>query len=118
MIHDGKRELSGQKISSTSSDILFKDIKAAAKHKKVTINDLITACLATGIKQYFELRGDEQTNKVNIVIPANIRFAHYGSWERVKFENKFAPVPLVIPLNLDLQESLKVVPKITGQLRE
>ena len=50
LLHDGKRELSGRKIAATSSDILFKDIKAAAKDKKVTINDLITACLATGLK--------------------------------------------------------------------
>lgn len=46
----GPRKLSGNKISSTSSDILFKDVKAAAKHKKVTINDLITAGMASGVK--------------------------------------------------------------------
>jgi hypothetical protein len=46
----GPRKLSGKKISSTSSDILFKDVKAAAKNKSVTINDLITACMATGVK--------------------------------------------------------------------
>lgn len=46
----GPRKLSGIKISATSSDILFKDVKAAAKHKKVTINDLITAGMASGVK--------------------------------------------------------------------
>ena len=61
VLHDGVRKLSGKKISATSSDILFKDVKAAAKHKKVTINDLITACLATGVKEYFELKGDLKT---------------------------------------------------------
>ena len=50
ILHNGKRKLSGKKICATSSDILFKDIRAAAKHKNVTINDLITACLATGVK--------------------------------------------------------------------
>ena len=50
MLHDGKRNLSGRKISSTSGDILFKDVKEAAKSKGVTINDFITSCAATGIK--------------------------------------------------------------------
>jgi len=45
----GPRKLSGNKLSATSTDILFKDVKAAAKSKKVTINDLITACMATGV---------------------------------------------------------------------
>jgi hypothetical protein len=33
VLHDGKRNLSGRKISATSTDILFKDVKAAAKYK-------------------------------------------------------------------------------------
>lgn len=52
------------------------------------------------------------------MIPANIRFQHYGSWERVKFENKFAPVPLRIPLYADISKSLELVPKVTGILRD
>ena len=112
----GPRKLSGKKISSTSSDILFKDVKAAAKNKSVTINDLITACMASGVKQYFELKGD-QNKTINIAIPANIRFEHYGTWERVKFENKFAAIPLLIPLNKDINQSLTEVAKVTSQLR-
>ena len=61
-LHDGVRKLSGRKVAATSSDILFKDVKDAAKLKKVTINDLITSCLATGIKEYFELKGDTKTD--------------------------------------------------------
>jgi hypothetical protein len=80
----------------------------------VTINDLITACLATGVKEYFELKGDKETAQFNLVIPANIRFQHYGSWEKVKFENKFAPVPLTIPLRKDITESLVEVAKVTS----
>lgn len=72
-MHDGKRQLSGKKISSTSSDILFKDVKRAAKNKDVTINDFITSCAATGIKQYFDMKGDK-SESINLVIPANIRF--------------------------------------------
>lgn len=72
-MHDGKRKLSGTKISATSTDILFKDIKAAAKAKGITINDFVTSCAATGVKQYFKLKGDANKS-INLVIPANIRF--------------------------------------------
>ena len=102
ILHDGVRKLSGNKIAATSTDILFKDIKLASKAKGITINDLVTSCAATGLKQYFNLKGDK-SKSINLVIPANIRFEHYGSWENVKFENKFAPVPLVIPLNENLE---------------
>ena len=116
-LHDGNRKLSGKKLVGTSSDMLFKDVKEASKKQNVTINDLITSCLASGVKQYFELKGDKTTNQINIVIPANIRFAHYGTWERVKFENKFAPCPLVIPLDNNIERSLEKVPKVTATLR-
>jgi hypothetical protein len=48
------------------------------------------------------MKGDTKTQKVNIVVPANIRFSHYTSFETMKFENKFAPVPLVVPLESDI----------------
>ena len=102
ILNDGVKVLSGKKLVYTSSDILFKDVKDCSKALKVTINDLLTACLASGLKQYMELKGDNKTKKVNLAIPANIRFKHYGSWDKVKFENKFAPVPLTIPLNKDV----------------
>jgi hypothetical protein len=55
--------------------------------------------------------------KLNIAIPANIRFAHYPSWEKVKFENKFAPFPMTIPLESDIDQSLVEVHKVTSRLR-
>jgi hypothetical protein len=30
-LHDGKRILSGKKLAATSTDIMFRDVKAAAK---------------------------------------------------------------------------------------
>ena len=101
-LHDGKRNLSGKKVSACSSDLLFADIKAASKKQNCTINDLVTACTASAIKEYFELKGDTKTASVNMVMPANIRFGHYKNFETMKFENKFAPVPLVIPIEKDI----------------
>lgn len=73
-MHDGKRNLTGIKKAATSSDLLFCDVKAASKKQKCTINDMVTACTATALKEYFEMKGDKTTDKVNIVVPANIRF--------------------------------------------
>ena len=35
------------------------DVKLASKGLKVTINDLISSCVATAVSQYFELKGDK-----------------------------------------------------------
>ena len=104
--HDGKRELSGNKIVSSSQDFLISDVKRAAKKKGVTINDMITACLSASVKQFFEMKGDTHTKEISIVIPANIRFKPYACLNEVKLENKFAAVPLRIPLCNDLDEAL------------
>lgn len=54
---------------------------------------------------------------MNIAIPANIRFKHYETWEEVKFENKFAPMPMTIPLHEDIFTSIKEIAKVTARLR-
>ncbi|CDW90218.1 diacylglycerol o-acyltransferase [Stylonychia lemnae] len=117
LLHDGKRQLSGKKLCGTSSDLSFHDIRAASKKQKCTINDLVTACMATAMKQYLIMNGDKTTDKINIVIPANIRFGHYKTIKELKFENKFAPVPLVIPLDSDITKSIPKVIKVTSSLR-
>lgn len=96
------RKLSGKKLCATSDDIKIADVKKASKDLKVTINDLVTACTASALNQYFESKGAKDIKTLNFAIPANIRFAHYPTWDKVKFENKFAPFSLTIPLNSDL----------------
>jgi hypothetical protein len=111
------RNLSGRKISATSTDIKMDEVKTASKLLKVTINDMVTACAATALCQYFEKKGRTDIKTLNIAIPANIRFAHYPTWESVKFENKFAPFPMTIPLERDLSTSMTKVHKVTSRLR-
>lgn len=36
------------------------------------------------------------------MIPANIRWTMYKTFEEVELENKFAPIPLTIPVESDL----------------
>jgi NRPS condensation-like uncharacterized protein len=54
-LHDGKRDLSGIKHVSTSKDYKLKDIKELSKRLNLTINDILTACLASGVKSYFTI---------------------------------------------------------------
>ena len=75
---------------------------------------MVTACAGTALKQYFEIKGTKDVKSLNIAIPANIRFAHYPTWEAVKFENKFAPFPMTIPLEKDLTKSMVEVHKVTS----
>jgi hypothetical protein len=58
LLNDGQRKLSGKKLSATSSDIPFAKVKAASKALKVTINDMVTACLGSAVKEYMESKGD------------------------------------------------------------
>ncbi len=74
---------------------------------------MVTACTATAIKQYFDMKGSNSAKYLNIAIPANIRFQHYPTWDQVKFENKFAPFPMTVPLEKDLNKSMIEVHKVT-----
>jgi len=53
--------------------------------------------LSTSLKVIFKERND-QSEKITLVIPANIRFGFYKSPEEVEIENKFSAIPLTIPL--------------------
>lgn len=117
-LHDGKRILTGIKKAASTNDIFFKDVKLASKALGMTINDILTACLTTSVSQYFNKQGDTSTKSINITMPANVRFGLYETFEKVKLENKFAPVLLPnVPISSDLDQSLKEVPKVTGGLR-
>ena len=101
-LHDGKRNLSGVRLVESCKDFALADIKECSKKLHVTINDLMTSCLGSTVKQYIELKGDTTTKYINIGIPANIRFEHYESPEKVKLENKIAALPLCLPLKNDI----------------
>ena len=112
-----KREFSGKKIVASSRDYDFPKIKACAKKLKLSLNDFVTSCLAVCVKRYFKMKGDDHTNEINICIPANIRFDHYKSAEKLLIENKLSFTNLYIPLTSSIQESIQLIPKATEKLR-
>ena len=117
-LHDGKRNLTGKKKVAFSPYHNFKEIKATSRALKVTINELLTSALSVAIKQLFEDRGDMKTDMMQIAVPVNIRWAPYMTYDDVRLENKFAPMPVKIPLELDLEEALKKMKPVSGKMRK
>jgi NRPS condensation-like uncharacterized protein len=73
-LHDGKRNLTGIKKCAISDRFMFSEIKDTSRALKVTINDLMTSALAVAVKKYFIKHGDSNSDSINILIPANIRW--------------------------------------------
>lgn len=71
--------------------------------KKVgfTINDVVTTSISTSMKSLFRKEGDN-SDHINLVIPANVRFKFYATRDDIILENKFSAVPLKIPLLDDM----------------
>jgi NRPS condensation-like uncharacterized protein len=117
LLHDGRRALSGTKVVATSRMYSLVDIKTASRRLGSTINDMVTACLASGMKQYFESHGSKGTEQLQMVIPANIRFKHYENVKELRLENMIGIVPLTIPLHSDIAVSLREIRKATDKIR-
>jgi len=107
---------SGQLEIASSKVIDFRILKALSKTMKVTINDIVTCALSCSMNTLFKENKDPNTH-FKIVIPANIRFSFYPTRDEVKLENKFAPIPLTVPLVSDMQSSYEIIKKVTAPLR-
>ena len=65
----------------------------------------------------FEDRGDTKTDRMQIAVPVNIRWAPYKTYDEVQLENKFSPMPVKIPLDTDLEQALKKMKPVAGKMR-
>jgi NRPS condensation-like uncharacterized protein len=97
--------------------ISFADIKASSRAFGVTINDVMMCALSSALAKYFA-EHDDKNKQINIIIPANIRWKMYKTFESVKLENKFAPVALQLPLINDPKEALPQIKRITSNFRK
>ena len=50
-------------------------------------------------------QNNDKAKDFTVVIPANIRFRFYATVEDIKLENKFAAIPLKIPLAETMDEA-------------
>lgn len=64
----------GERLFSLSKTFSVQEFKKACKKRKVTINELIMACMSKAIKKYFLLQ-DPQDKTVNIFsyMPISLR---------------------------------------------
>jgi len=114
VFHDGKRNsFTGEKKIAFSKTYKLDEIKKSAHALGQTVNDFMVAALSMSVKRYHVLKGDTKTNKMDICIPANIRWEHYQTRDDVKLENKFAPVALQIPLCADAETAMEKIKPVT-----
>jgi NRPS condensation-like uncharacterized protein len=115
-----KDGLSGNINVSTSGTIELPRFKALAKSKNVTVNDVILSAIMTGLHMTFQDINKETKverpipSHLNIIMPANIRFSFYPTVKQIKLENKFAAIPLRVPMFATMAETYKPIKAITA----
>lgn len=72
--------------------------------------------LTTSLNEIFKRNGDE-SKEITLAIPANIRFQFYPTREKVVLENKFAAIPLTVPLTETMESSYEKIKKVTKALK-
>jgi NRPS condensation-like uncharacterized protein len=98
---------------SSCRPIPLNDVKRVSKAHGVTINDVVICALTTAFNVIFKEKGDT-TEKINILMPGNIRFKFYDTVEEVKFENKFTILPVNnIPLTQSMESAYKPIKEAT-----
>lgn len=118
LLNDGKKELSGEKACAIfRNDLMIDDIKVATKRLQITVNDLFMTALSMATKRYLVSKGDTETQFINICIPVSIRWTPYKTWDDVKLENKFAPMPLDLPLISNPKTALTEICKLTNGMK-
>lgn len=109
-------KLSGKPNIHTSKLIDFRLLKALSKKINVAINDIVMSSLSTAMHKMFKDNGDPNKN-IQISIPANIRFKFYPTPDDVKLENKFAAIPLTVPLAPSMEEAFPLIKKASRAIK-
>ena len=101
-----------------SKEFNFAQIKATSRALGVTINELMTTALSMATGRLFKDRGDEKNKQMRIVIPCNIRWKYYNTYDEVELENKFAPMPIKIPLEQEPEKALKSATRVSRDMKK
>ena len=72
--------------------------------------------MATG--RLFKDRGDEKNTRMKVAIPCNIRWKYYNTYEEVELENKFAPMPIKIPLETESSKALTSSTRVSRDMKK
>lgn len=102
--------------SASYEDIELSSIKELSKYKGITINDVMMASITTALNTIFTEQG-EKIDTIKMALPANLRFKFYKSRRDVKMENKFAALPLTVPMSSTMEEAYKKINNTTKSLK-
>jgi len=113
-----QKGFSGVMNCDCTEDFKFKEVKELSKKigSGITINDLISSAITCSLKKLFMEKGDN-SDSVNIVIPASVRFEFYPKREDVKLENKFSAIPVVFPLTETMEGAYPKIKKASSKLK-
>jgi NRPS condensation-like uncharacterized protein len=104
--------MTGKLSISTSRKMKLAEIKSLSKKSGVTINDIVILSMCSSLKKYLKDKGDPAGDEkvesdIQIMMPANIRWGFYKSREDIRIENKFAALPIKMPLINNIKDSYK-----------
>jgi NRPS condensation-like uncharacterized protein len=104
--------MTGKLSISSSRKMKTADIKSLSKKSGVTINDIVLLSMCSSLKKYLKDKGDRAGDEdvetdIQIMMPANLRWGFYKSREDIKIENKFAALPIKMPLINNMKDSYK-----------
>jgi hypothetical protein len=91
-------------------------MKAYCKVHGISINDLVMSVLSTSMHEYLGMKDDNQ--KLNILLPANIRYKFYETKADVKCENRFSALPIRVPILAKMKDSHVQIKKLTQQIKK
>lgn len=123
MITEGKKKMTGKLSISTSRKMKLSEIKSLSKKSGVTINDIVILSMCSSLKKYLKDKGDpagddSAETDIQIMMPANIRWGFYKSREDIRIENKFAALPIKMPLINNIKDSYKRIQKVTNEIKK
>jgi len=113
---NNKDKMTGIMNCKSSRELHFQKVKAVSKHLGITINDLVMSALSVAVRRLFKEHKDFN-EKIQMVVPVNIRFGFPPSREATRVENKITALPLILPLCDTFTQANKEVAKITKLLK-
>ena len=79
---------------------------------------MMTGALSVAMARLFKKHGDEKNKRFRIAMPCNIRWKQYNTYDEVRMENKFAPMPLKVDLVEDHREALTRAKRVSRDMKK
>jgi hypothetical protein len=111
-----KGPLTGKINISSAPPINLVALKVVTKKLKITVNDILLCALTTSLSKIFK-ENNEKVDNVTLMIPANIRFKFYAERKDVRLENKFAAIPLSVPITDTMEKAYGEIKRASAALK-